>query len=112
MESTPPLSTPEEELAYLREQVTRKEAELAKRATPEERVRIVSETIHEHHAAPREVLASEYRISNFLLWQISYSEIWVSEKYWPEFREDDLRGAIRDFARRDRRYGGLSPVTS
>ena len=56
--------------------------------------------------------ASEYRISNFLLWQISYSEIWVSEKYWPEFREDDLRGAIRDFARRDRRYGGLSPVTS
>ena len=56
--------------------------------------------------------ASEYRISNFLLWQISYSEIWVSEKYWPEFREDDLRGAIRDFSRRDRRYGGLSPVTS
>ena len=56
--------------------------------------------------------ASEYRISNFLLWQISYSEIWVSDKYWPEFREDDLREAIRDFSRRDRRYGGLSPVIS
>lgn len=56
--------------------------------------------------------ASEYRISNFLLWQISYSEIWVSDKYWPEFREGDLREAIRDFARRDRRYGGLSPITS
>ncbi len=55
--------------------------------------------------------AGEYRISNFLLWQISYSEIWVSEKQWPEFREDDLRDAIRDFARRDRRYGGLNPVT-
>ncbi|MEZ6033469.1 MAG: isoprenyl transferase [Planctomycetaceae bacterium] len=55
--------------------------------------------------------ASEYRISNFLLWQISYSEIWVSEKHWPEFRESDLRDAIRDFARRDRRYGGLKPVT-
>ncbi len=55
--------------------------------------------------------ASEYRISNFLLWQISYSEIWVSDKHWPEFREDDLREAIRDFARRDRRYGGLSAVT-
>lgn len=54
--------------------------------------------------------ASEYRISNFLLWQISYSEIWVSEKHWPEFRENDLRDAIRDFARRDRRYGGLKPV--
>jgi len=56
--------------------------------------------------------ASEYRISNFLLWQISYSEIWVSDRYWPEFREDDLRAAIRDFAQRDRRFGGLSPVTS
>ena len=56
--------------------------------------------------------ASEYRISNFLLWQISYSEIWVSDKHWPEFREDDLRAAIRDFSRRDRRYGGLPPVTS
>lgn len=55
--------------------------------------------------------AGEYRISNFLLWQISYSEIWVSEKQWPEFREDDLRDAVRDFARRDRRYGGLNPVT-
>ena len=54
--------------------------------------------------------ASEYRISNFLLWQISYSEIWVSEKHWPDFREEDLRDAIRDFAKRDRRYGGLSPA--
>ncbi len=52
--------------------------------------------------------ASEFRISNFLLWQISYSELWVSEKHWPEFREDDFRHALRDFARRDRRYGGLS----
>ena len=54
--------------------------------------------------------AGEYRISNFLLWQISYSEIWVSEKQWPEFREEDLRDAIRDFSRRDRRFGGLNPV--
>ena len=63
MESTPKLSTPEEELAYLREQVSRKEAEMAERATPDERVRIISETIHEHHAAPAEVLASDYQIS-------------------------------------------------
>lgn len=55
--------------------------------------------------------ASEYRISNFLLWQISYSEIWVSEKYWPEFRDNDLRDAIREFARRDRRFGGLKAET-
>ena len=52
--------------------------------------------------------AGEMRISNFLLWQISYAEIWVTEKYWPEFREPDLRNAIQDFARRDRRYGDLN----
>jgi len=64
MESLPKLSTPEEELAYLREQVAAKEAELAGVAAPDERVRIISEKIHEHHAAPAaEVLASEYQIS-------------------------------------------------
>ena len=52
--------------------------------------------------------ASEFRISNFLLWQISYSELWVTEKHWPEFREEELREALRGFARRDRRFGGLS----
>jgi len=67
MESRPSLSTPEEELAYLREQVSRKEAELALRQDREqaepERAQVISETIHAHHAAPAEVLASEYRIS-------------------------------------------------
>ena len=52
--------------------------------------------------------ASEFRISNFLLWQISYSELWVTDKHWPEFREEEFRQAMRDFARRDRRYGGLT----
>jgi undecaprenyl diphosphate synthase len=52
--------------------------------------------------------AGEMRVSNFLLWQISYAEIWVTEHCWPEFRESDLHEAIRDFAARDRRYGGLS----
>ncbi|TSC64824.1 MAG: Uncharacterized protein G01um101491_144, partial [Parcubacteria group bacterium Gr01-1014_91] len=61
MESTPKLSTPEEELAYLREQVARKEAELG--ANAPERVQIISETIREHHAAPAEVLAPDYQIS-------------------------------------------------
>ena len=40
--------------------------------------------------------------------QISYAEIWVTEHCWPEFREADLHQAIRDFAGRDRRFGGLS----
>jgi undecaprenyl diphosphate synthase len=52
--------------------------------------------------------AGEMRVSNFLLWQISYAEIWVTEHCWPEFRESDLHQAIRDFAGRDRRFGGLS----
>lgn len=52
--------------------------------------------------------AGEMRISNFLLWQISYAEIWVTEKCWPEFDEATLHEAIRDFASRERRFGGLS----
>jgi undecaprenyl diphosphate synthase len=53
--------------------------------------------------------AGEMRISNFLLWQISYAELWVTELCWPEFEETLLHDAIRDFAARDRRFGGLSP---
>ena len=52
--------------------------------------------------------AGEMRISNFLLWQISYAEIWVTELCWPEFREPELQQAIVEYAGRDRRFGGLS----
>ncbi|OHB79881.1 MAG: di-trans,poly-cis-decaprenylcistransferase [Planctomycetes bacterium RBG_16_64_10] len=52
--------------------------------------------------------AGEMRVSNFLLWQISYAEIWVTEHCWPEFDEHDLQQAIRDYALRERRYGGLN----
>ncbi|MGY8769377.1 MAG: isoprenyl transferase [Pirellulales bacterium] len=52
--------------------------------------------------------AAEMRISNFLLWQISYAELWVTEACWPEFNESTLHEAIRDFASRDRRFGGLN----
>ena len=52
--------------------------------------------------------SGEMRISNFLLWQISYAEIWVTDHCWPEFRESDLHLAIRSFAARDRRFGGLN----
>ena len=51
--------------------------------------------------------AGEMRVSNFLLWQISYAEIWVTPKCWPEFRRDDLFDAFRNFASRERRFGGL-----
>ncbi len=63
MESAPKLSTPEEELAYLREQVTRKEAELGVQGAPLERARIISEQIRAHRAAPEDMLAHGYRIS-------------------------------------------------
>ena len=52
--------------------------------------------------------AGEMRISNFLLWQISYAEIWVTEKCWPAFDETTLHEAIADFASRNRKFGGLS----
>jgi undecaprenyl diphosphate synthase len=48
------------------------------------------------------------RISNFLLWQISYAEIWVTEVCWPDFDEAQLHAALRSYAARDRRFGGLS----
>jgi undecaprenyl diphosphate synthase len=51
--------------------------------------------------------AGELRISNFLLWQISYAEIWVTDKCWPEFDEATLHEAIRAYAHRTRRFGGL-----
>lgn len=51
--------------------------------------------------------AGEMRISNFLLWQISYAELWVTDRCWPEFEIEDLHQAIRDFAGRDRKFGGL-----
>ncbi|MEA1951041.1 MAG: polyprenyl diphosphate synthase [Planctomycetota bacterium] len=51
--------------------------------------------------------AGEMRLSNFLLWQISYAEVWVTQQTWPEFDEALLHQAIIDFARRNRKYGGL-----
>jgi undecaprenyl diphosphate synthase len=52
--------------------------------------------------------ANEMRISNFLLWQISYAELWVTETFWPEFDAATLRQALADYGRRERRFGGLT----
>jgi undecaprenyl diphosphate synthase len=51
--------------------------------------------------------AGEMRVSNFLLWQISYAELWVTEKCWPDFDIATLRQALHDYAGRTRRFGGL-----
>jgi undecaprenyl diphosphate synthase len=56
--------------------------------------------------------SGELRISNFLLWQAAYSEIYVTETLWPDFRRADLLEAVADFQRRDRRFGGLKLVAN
>lgn len=50
----------------------------------------------------------EYRISNFMLWQLAYAELYISRKYWPEFRRDHLYEAITDYQHRERRFGLVS----
>ncbi|MGI9253691.1 MAG: polyprenyl diphosphate synthase, partial [Thermomicrobiales bacterium] len=52
--------------------------------------------------------SGEHRLSNFLLWQSAYSELYFTPVLWPDFGPDDLRTAVEDFARRDRRFGGIS----
>ncbi|HKY32070.1 MAG TPA: isoprenyl transferase [Candidatus Polarisedimenticolia bacterium] len=54
--------------------------------------------------------SGELRISNFLLWQIAYAEIWVTPTLWPDFRKKELFLAILDYQKRDRRYGGVGEV--
>jgi undecaprenyl diphosphate synthase len=82
-----------------------------KRLGPEH---ITEEAIHSHlytaHMPDPDLLirtSGEQRISNFLLWQIAYTEIFVTERFWPDFRGIHLLEAIADFQRRERRYGGI-----
>ena len=53
--------------------------------------------------------SGEMRVSNFLLWQIAYAEIWVTETLWPDFRRHHLLEAVVAYQKRDRRYGGIKP---
>jgi undecaprenyl diphosphate synthase len=55
--------------------------------------------------------SGEMRISNYLLWQIAYTEIFVTDRFWPDFRGVHMLEAIEDFQRRERRYGGLNDGT-
>ncbi len=52
----------------------------------------------------------EYRISNFLLWQIAYAEIYYTDRLWPDFDRIDLLEAVYDFQQRERRFGGLGSI--
>jgi undecaprenyl diphosphate synthase len=53
--------------------------------------------------------SGEMRVSNFLLWQIAYAELYVTETLWPDFNREELLRALADYQKRDRRFGGLSP---
>ena len=82
-----------------------------KRLSPD---RITEEDIHRHLYTAQmpdpDLLirtSGEMRISNFLLWQVAYTEIFVTERYWPDFRGIHLLEAIADFQRRERRYGAI-----
>ena len=52
--------------------------------------------------------SGEYRISNFLLWELAYAELFFSPRYWPEFRREHLFEAIREYQARDRRFGKVA----
>ena len=52
--------------------------------------------------------SGEFRISNFLLWEVAYSEFYVTDVYWPDFDEEEFDNAILSFNKRDRRYGGIN----
>jgi undecaprenyl diphosphate synthase len=56
--------------------------------------------------------AGEWRLSNFLIWQAAYSEYWTTPLFWPDFGPEHLRQAIRDYGRRERRFGGLTDEAS
>ena len=77
--------------------------------------KITEEDIHRHlytaHMPDPDLLirtSGEMRVSNYLLWQIAYTEIFVTERFWPDFRGLHLLEAIAAYQRRERRYGGLS----
>jgi undecaprenyl diphosphate synthase len=52
--------------------------------------------------------SGEFRISNFLLWQLAYTEIYITPRFWPGFRRDELYAAVRDYQKRERRFGMVS----
>jgi len=78
--------------------------------------KISEKTIHEHLYEPEmpdpDVMirtSGEYRISNFLLWELAYSELVFTDVLWPDFRREHLFDAVREFQRRDRRFGAVEP---
>ncbi len=68
------------------------------------------EPVHRRHSDPDLLIrtSGEYRLSNFLLWQIAYTEFYITPTLWPDFRQRHLLEAVLDFQKRERRFGGLA----
>jgi undecaprenyl diphosphate synthase len=76
---------------------------------------MISANLYTSHTPDPDLLirtSGEMRISNFLLWQIAYAELYITETLWPDFGRTDLLKAVLDFQRRDRRFGGLNAATT
>lgn len=74
---------------------------------------VVSEALYTQGLPDPDLLirtSGEKRISNFLLWQLSYAEFYFTDKYWPEFGKEEFQKALLDFRSRERRYGNIEPV--
>lgn len=71
---------------------------------------VISENIYTSDCPDPDLIVrtgAEFRISNFLMWQSAYSELYFSDKMWPEFKEEDVDAAVIEFSRRKRRFGGV-----
>ena len=83
----------------------------AGRATPEIDEATISSYLYTAGQPDPDLLirtSGEMRVSNFLLWQIAYAEIWVTDVLWPDFRRRHLLQAVADYQKRERRYGGIT----
>ena len=72
---------------------------------------VFAQNLYTHNLPDPELLirtSGEYRISNYLLWQIAYAELYFTDKLWPDFRREDLYEAILDYQKRERRFGMTS----
>ncbi|MDU6924914.1 (2E,6E)-farnesyl-diphosphate-specific ditrans,polycis-undecaprenyl-diphosphate synthase [Franconibacter helveticus 513] len=73
---------------------------------------LLNQQVCMHELAPVDLVirtGGEHRISNFLLWQIAYAELYFTDVLWPDFDEQDFEGALNAFANRERRFGGTAP---
>jgi len=74
--------------------------------------KIVSQHLYSRYYPDPDLLirtSGEMRLSNFLLWQLSYTEIYITPVLWPDFRKPQFIDAIKDYAGRQRRFGGVQP---